>query len=120
MTDPSRGACRRTGAAVADRAAGPAPARRRSRWSLGGGDRHGRGGLGLLWWRLAPTATTVVQDGGVYLQGHDELMVAQDGWFAILGAVDRRAAVGRLADLPCGAPVRRVWSPGWSALAAPG
>ena len=42
---------------------------------------------GLLWWQLAPTATTVVQDGGVYLQGHEELMVAQDGWFVVLGAV---------------------------------
>jgi hypothetical protein len=41
---------------------------------------------GLLWWRLAPTAATVVQDGGVYLQGHEELMAAQDGWFAVLGA----------------------------------
>lgn len=41
---------------------------------------------GLLWWRLAPTAATVVQDGGVYLQGHQELMAAQDGWFAVLGA----------------------------------
>ena len=42
---------------------------------------------GLLWWRLAPTATTVVQDGGVYLRGHEELMAAQDGWFVVLGAI---------------------------------
>lgn len=41
---------------------------------------------GLLWWQLAPTATTVVQDGGVYLQGHEELMIGQDGWFVVLGA----------------------------------
>ncbi|MFL6099103.1 MAG: hypothetical protein ACJ71T_04015 [Actinomycetales bacterium] len=41
---------------------------------------------GVLWWLLAPTAGTVVQDGGVYLQGHDELMVGQDGWFVVLGA----------------------------------
>lgn len=41
---------------------------------------------GVLWWLLAPTARTVVQDGGVYLQGHDELMVGQDGWFVVLGA----------------------------------
>jgi hypothetical protein len=42
---------------------------------------------GLLWWRLAPTAATVVQDGGVYLKGHEELMAAQDGWFVVLGAL---------------------------------
>ena len=42
---------------------------------------------GLLWWWLAPTARTVIQDGGVYLQGHDELMVGQDGWFVVLGAI---------------------------------
>lgn len=42
---------------------------------------------GLLWWGLAPTAKTVVQDGGVYLQGHQELMVGQDGWFVVLGAI---------------------------------
>lgn len=42
---------------------------------------------GVLWWRLAPTAQTVVQDGGVYLRGHEELMVGQDGWFVVLGAI---------------------------------
>lgn len=42
---------------------------------------------GVLWWLLAPTARTVVRDGGVYLQGHEELMVGQDGWFVVLGAV---------------------------------
>jgi hypothetical protein len=42
---------------------------------------------GLLWWWLAPTARTVIQDGGVYLQGHEELMVGQDGWFVVLGAI---------------------------------
>jgi uncharacterized membrane protein YeaQ/YmgE (transglycosylase-associated protein family) len=42
---------------------------------------------GLLWWQLAPTAATVVQDGGVYLRGHQELMAAQDGWFVVLGSI---------------------------------
>jgi hypothetical protein len=42
---------------------------------------------GLLWWRIAPTAATTVEDGAIFLNGHDELMAAQDGWFAILGGV---------------------------------
>jgi hypothetical protein len=42
---------------------------------------------GLLWWRIAPTAATTIEDGAVFLNGHDELMAAQDGWFAILGGV---------------------------------
>jgi hypothetical protein len=41
---------------------------------------------GVLWWLLAPTARTVIQDGGVYLRGHEELMAGQDGWFVVLGA----------------------------------
>jgi hypothetical protein len=42
---------------------------------------------GLVWWRVAPTAATTIEDGSIFLNGHDELMAAQDGWFAILGAV---------------------------------
>lgn len=42
---------------------------------------------GLLWFWIAPTARTQVIDGGVYLNGHDNLFATQDAWFAILGAV---------------------------------
>jgi hypothetical protein len=58
---------------------------------------------GLLWWWLAPTARTVVQDGGVYLQGHEELMVGQDGWFVVLGAI-------------AGAVLATVWPALWWAI----
>ena len=42
---------------------------------------------GLAWFWIAPTAKTQVLDGGVYLNGHDNLFASQDAWFAILGAV---------------------------------
>jgi hypothetical protein len=42
---------------------------------------------GLAWFWIAPTAKTQVIDGGVYLNGHDNLFASQDGWFAVLGAV---------------------------------
>jgi hypothetical protein len=58
---------------------------------------------GVVWDWLAPTARTVVQDGGVYLQGHEELMVGQDGWFAVLGAI-------------AGAVLATVWPALWPAL----
>jgi hypothetical protein len=58
---------------------------------------------GGLWDWLAPTARTVVQDGGVYLQGHEELMVGQDGWFVVLGAI-------------AGAVLATVWPALWPAL----
>lgn len=38
--------------------------------------------LGVLWWVAAPLARADVVDGQVYLTGHPELQVAQDGWFA--------------------------------------
>jgi hypothetical protein len=40
--------------------------------------------MGVLWWWLAPTARAQVQGGQVFLQGHQELQVAQDGWFAVV------------------------------------
>jgi hypothetical protein len=40
--------------------------------------------LGVAWWWLAPTAVARVQDGSVVLQGHQELQIAQDGWFAVV------------------------------------
>jgi hypothetical protein len=43
--------------------------------------------VGLLWRVLAPTARADVVNGGVYLSGHQELQVAQDGWLALLLAL---------------------------------
>jgi hypothetical protein len=40
--------------------------------------------LGAIWRLLAPIAKTDVVAGGVYLQGHQELWAAQDGWYAII------------------------------------
>jgi len=40
--------------------------------------------LGAVWRLLAPVARADVVDGGVYLQGHEELWAAQDGWFVIV------------------------------------
>ncbi|GAA4353168.1 hypothetical protein [Angustibacter luteus] len=40
--------------------------------------------LGVAWRLLAPVATAQLIDGGVYLQGHQELEAAQDGWLAIV------------------------------------
>ena len=40
--------------------------------------------MGVLWWWLAPTARAQVQGGQIFLQGHQELQVAQDGWFAVV------------------------------------
>ncbi len=40
--------------------------------------------LGVLWWVAAPLARADVVDGQVYLTGHPELQVAQDGWFAAI------------------------------------
>jgi hypothetical protein len=42
---------------------------------------------GLVWYWVAPTSATEVIDGAVYLKGNQDLFAAQDGWFAILGAV---------------------------------
>jgi hypothetical protein len=44
----------------------------------------GGAALGVAWWWLAPTAVARVQDGSVVLQGHQELQIAQDGWFAVV------------------------------------
>jgi hypothetical protein len=44
----------------------------------------GGAALGVAWWWLAPTAVARVEDGSVVLQGHQELQVAQDGWFAVV------------------------------------
>ncbi len=38
--------------------------------------------LGVLWWVGAPLARGDVVNGQVFLTGHPELEVAQDGWFA--------------------------------------
>jgi hypothetical protein len=43
--------------------------------------------LGVAWRLLAPLARAQVVDGGVYLNGHQELQVAQDGWLTILLAL---------------------------------
>ncbi|MGN6301655.1 MAG: hypothetical protein ACTHN8_11265 [Angustibacter sp.] len=40
--------------------------------------------LGVAWRLLAPLARADVVGGGVYLTGHPELQVAQDGWLALL------------------------------------
>lgn len=40
--------------------------------------------IGAAWRLLAPLARADVVGGGVYLTGHTELRVAQDGWLAIL------------------------------------
>lgn len=40
--------------------------------------------LGALWWLVAPVARTDVVRGGVYLSGHQELQVTQDGLFAVI------------------------------------
>ncbi|GAB3600164.1 hypothetical protein GCM10027446_33200 [Angustibacter peucedani] len=66
--------------------------RRRQRWllvvvrslvtALGGGAL-----LGAVWRLLAPLARATVVDGGVYLEGHQELQVAQDGWLTVVLAL---------------------------------
>ncbi len=43
--------------------------------------------LGALWRLLAPLARATVRDGGVFLEGHQELQVAQDGWLAVVLAL---------------------------------
>ncbi|KQX63591.1 hypothetical protein ASD06_10640 [Angustibacter sp. Root456] len=43
--------------------------------------------LGAAWRLLAPLARADVVGGGVYLTGHRELQVAQDGWLALLLAL---------------------------------
>jgi hypothetical protein len=43
--------------------------------------------LGGVWRLLAPLARASVVDGGVYLQGHQELQVAQDGWLTVVLAL---------------------------------
>lgn len=40
--------------------------------------------LGVVWWWLAPLARADVVDGQVYLSGHQELQVGQDGWFSVV------------------------------------
>lgn len=40
--------------------------------------------LGVAWRLLAPLARADVVGGGVYLTGHQELQVGQDGWLALL------------------------------------
>jgi len=40
--------------------------------------------LGVLWWVAAPMARADVAAGQAYLSGHQELQVAQDGWFAVV------------------------------------
>lgn len=71
-----------------------APARRRSRALGGSGVAAGLLGLlalgvvlGVLWWWLAPLARADVQQGQVYLTGHQELQVSQDGWFSVVTGV---------------------------------
>ncbi|HEX3004674.1 MAG TPA: hypothetical protein VHO27_10700 [Angustibacter sp.] len=44
-------------------------------------------GIGAAWRLLAPLARADVVGGGVYLTGHPELQVAQDGWLALLLAL---------------------------------
>ena len=39
---------------------------------------------GVAWWLLAPTARTTVENGSVFLEGHQELHAGQDGWLAIV------------------------------------
>jgi nitric oxide reductase large subunit len=43
--------------------------------------------VAVLWRLLAPLARADVVDGGVYLTGHQELQVGQDGWLALLMAL---------------------------------
>lgn len=43
---------------------------------------------GAVWWWLAPLARADVSGSSVFLQGHQELQAAQDGWFVVvLGAL---------------------------------
>lgn len=59
----------------------------------------------VLWWRLAPTARTTVSDGAIYLNGHDELNIAQDGWFALLAAISGGVLAVVLPVLVRGRPI---------------
>lgn len=43
--------------------------------------------VGVAWRLIAPLARADVVNGGVYLTGHQELQVAQDGWLAALLAL---------------------------------
>jgi hypothetical protein len=56
--------------------------------------------LGVLWWWLAPMARAQVQGGQVLLAGHQELQVAQDGWFAVVTAVCGIAAAALVSARP--------------------
>ena len=67
--------------------------------------------LGIAWWWLAPTAVAQVQGSQVVLRGHQELQIAQDGWFAVVVA----AAGVLLATVLALRPSRR---PAAQALAA--
>lgn len=40
--------------------------------------------LGVVWWWLAPLARADVEQGQVFLTGHQELQVSQDGWFCVV------------------------------------
>lgn len=53
--------------------------------------------LGAIWWVLAPLTRADVVDGQAYLVGHQELQVAQDGWFAVVTGVSGVLAAALVA-----------------------
>lgn len=71
---------------------------------------------GVLWWWLAPMARADVSDGSVFLQGHQELQAAQDGWFVVvlgaLGVVTATVHAWRSSGRPGG----RAGHPAWQVV----
>lgn len=64
-------------------------------------------GCGVLWWWLAPLARADVAGSSVFLRGHQELQVAQDGWFVVvLGALGVVVATVHGWRSSAGSPVR--------------
>jgi hypothetical protein len=61
--------------------------------------------MAVAWWQLAPTAQARVQDGQVLLQGHQELQVAQDGWFVVVAGAAGVLVATVLALRPSRRPV---------------
>ena len=61
--------------------------------------------MGVGWWLLAPTAQATVQGGQVLLQGHQELQVAQDGWFVVVAGAAGVLVATVLALRPSRSPV---------------
>jgi hypothetical protein len=65
----------------------------------------GGAAMAVAWWLLAPTAQARVQGGQVLLQGHQELQVAQDGWFVVVAGAAGVLVATVLALRPSRRPV---------------